>query len=169
MTTYFRIVALSVAIIVGLAASPGRAAQGLTPEDHTKIKAEVNAAMQNYVDAFNRSDGNFIGHSSFTNPAAVIGPNGVVTRTPEQMAQQYNNTTQQLAKTGWVKSVGGRYSICVINATTALFDGRFDRVRKDGSVMTETATTYLFNKGKDGWRIAALWGHDINKAVTCSE
>lgn len=166
MQTNSRAMILGVAMIAALCASPVRA---LTLEYQAKIKTEVNAAMQNYVDAFNRSDGNSIGNSSFTNPSFAIGPSGLSTRTPEQMAQQYTNTTKRLAETGWVKSVGGRYSICVINATAALFNGRFDRVRKDGSVMTETATTYLFNKGKDGWRIAALWGHDINKVVTCNE
>lgn len=169
MTINFRTIILGVAMAAAVYTSPVGAQQVLKPEDTARIKAEVDAAMQNYVSAFNRRDSKFIANSSFTSPWITMGPSGVSTRTPEQVDQQYAGTTQRLAETGWVKSVGGRYSICVINANTALFNGRFDRVRKDGSVMTETATTYLFTKGKDGWRIAALFGHTIDKVITCSE
>ncbi len=169
MTINFRTIVLGVAIAVAVYTSPAGAQQVLKPEDTARIKVEVDAAMQNYVTAFNRSDSKSIANNSFTSPSVAMGPNGVSTRTPEQIDQQYADTTKRLAETGWVKSVGGRYSICVINANTALFNGRFDRLRRDGSVLTETATTYLFTKGKDGWRIAALFGHATDKIITCSE
>jgi error-prone DNA polymerase len=77
--------------------------------------------------------------------------------------------TARLAKAGWVKTETTRYDICVLNPTTAWFDGRFARMRKDGSVISQHAITYFFTKGSDGWKMFANFGHDINKVVTCKD
>ncbi len=169
MTTIFRTIAVTTLVIAALFSAPTHAQQVLKSDDIAKIKTDVHAAMEKYRTAFNRRDSKAIGDSSFTSPSVAMGGDGVVVKTPDQIDKQYAGSTSKLAEIGWVESVPVRYDICVINANTALYNGLYNRVRKDGSVITPTATTYLLNKGKDGWRIAALFGHSFTHTMTCSE
>ena len=169
MTTTSRAITLSILMILALFAAPVRAQQALKPEETAKIKADVLEALQKYNDAFNRRDSKFIGEKVFTNPSVAMGPNGVVLKSAEEIDKQYAGSTQRLVEIGWEKSVPARYNICILNPNTALYNGLFNRVRKDGSVIQGTATTYMFIKVKDGWRMSALFGTSLDKTVTCSD
>lgn len=167
--TIFREIALGVLVALAMQVAPARAQQALKPAELGQIKADVHEAMNKYIDAFNRGDSKFIGSNVFANPSAALGADGVVLRTPDEIDKQYANTYRRMSERGWAKSVTVSYNICVLNANTAFFNGLFNRVRKDGSVIEPTATSYLFTKTKDGWRMALLIGHDSNNTMTCSD
>lgn len=166
--TKFTALISGILIAAGLSA-PVHAQQALKPEESARLKVEVNTAMQAYIDAFNRNDSKFIGHVTKSNPSVTVGPRGVTTQTPDEVEKGFANSAESLAKAGWVKTETTRYDICVLNPTTAWFDGRFARMRKDGSVISQHAITYFFTKGSDGWKMFANFGHDINKVVTCKD
>jgi hypothetical protein len=47
----------------------------------------------------------------------------------------------------------------VLHAGAAIASGKFYRDKKDGSVLSENAVTYIFAKTDEGWRIVSFGGH----------
>lgn len=76
---------------------------------------------------------------------------------------------QRLEAQGWVRAEYPKPIVCVINAGTAIASGEFMRYRKDGSVMSVNATTYLFGRTPGGWRIVSFFGHERGKIVGCND
>ncbi len=155
-------------VLSGAVLSAPAQAQALKPEELSQIKTEVLATVTHYFTAFNAQNTKEIGEKVFTNPGLAMSATGVAVNTPEQVDKQYAGNLQRLQEQGWEKSVMGQYDVCVMNANVAFASGKFTRLRKDGSVLQAGASTYMLNKGKDGWRIAMLIGTDANKTVTCN-
>ena len=168
MAIHFRAIVLSIFVLAAALASPVQAQQALTPEDVSTIKTDVTAMMERYVSALNRLDSKYIGESTFSNPSIANGADGVVVKTPEQIAKQYAGTNKSLIEAGWEKSVIGRYDICVLSRNSALADISWKRVKKDGYILVEGAGTYVVIKDKSGWHITMILGHALNKMVTCT-
>jgi len=166
MSTFLRATALGVMLAV---TAHGAQAQALKPEETAKFKADVIAAMDGYMASFNKGDTKSVAFKSFTNPGLAMSANGVAVNTPEQLEKQYTGNLERLKEAGWAKSVVLSYEVCVMNANVAFASSRFNRVKTDGSILAEGATTYMLNNGKDGWRIAMLIGHDRSKTMKCSD
>jgi hypothetical protein len=152
-----------------LLAAQSAQAQALKPEETAQIKTEVIKAMDGYMASFNNGDTKSVANNSFTNPGLAMGANGVTVNTPEQLDKQYAGNLARLKEAGWAKSVVLSYEVCVMNPNVAFASSRFNRVKTDGSILAEGATTYMLNKSKDGWRIAMLIGHDRSKTMKCSD
>jgi len=172
MTPVFRRVLLALgagAAVLGMhVGAPVQAQEALKPEDLAKIKAEVLATVTSYFTAFNEHRTKDIADKVFTNPGLAMSANGVAVNTPEQIDKQYAGILQRLTEQGWEKSVMLQYDVCVMNANVAFASGKFNRLKKDGSILQSAASTYMLNKGKDGWRIAMLIGTEANKQLTCN-
>lgn len=168
MYTFINRVALGVLLSVAVLSAPARAQQALKPEELTQIKADVLATVTAYFTAFNEHKTKDIADKIFTNPGLAMNANGVTVNTPEQIDKQYTGNLQRLTEQGWEKSVLLHYDVCVMNANVAFASGTFNRVKKDGSILQHGASTYMLNKGKDGWRIAMLIGTDANKMLSCN-
>lgn len=166
MSTFLRAAAFGVVFSF---AAQGAQAQALKAEETAQIKADVIKAMDGYMASFNKGDTKSVANNSFTNPGLAMGPNGVTINTPEQLEKQYTGNLERLKEAGWAKSVVLKYEVCVMNANVAFASSTFNRVKTDGSILAEGATTYMLNKGKDGWRIAMLIGHDRSKTMKCSD
>lgn len=159
----------SIALVLIFAASAHAQQAALTPADTAKIKAEVVETMTKYVTTFTAQKPKVIADNIFTNPSITLGANGLTVNTPEQVNAQYTGNIKRLLEGGWEKSVMEHHNVCVMNANVAFANSRYVRYKKDGSIHSEGASTYMLNKGKDGWRIVMLIGHDINKVMTCTD
>ena len=166
MVTLFRSIALAVILTAGSVQAQQAA---LTPADTAKIKAEVIETMTKYVTTFTAQKPKVIADDIFSNPSIAMGPNGVTVNTPEQVNTQYSGNIKRLLEGGWEKSVMDHHNVCVMNANVAFANSRYVRYKKDGSIHSDGASTYMLNKGKDGWRIVMLIGHDINKVMVCND
>ena len=146
----------------------GHAQTAAKAEDVAKAKAEVLATVNAYFAAFNQHDTQKIANELFSNPSMTTGAAGVSANTPEQVAKQYASNLQRLVEAGWEKSVILHYDVCLMNPTLAFAHGTFNRVRKDGSILQAGASTYMLNKGKEGWRIVMLIAHEKDKVMSCN-
>ena len=160
----------SFALVVIFLASAAQAQQApMTPAETAKIKADVIETMTKYVTTFTAQKPRIIADEIFSNPSLNMGANGVIVNTPDQVNTQYTGNIKRLVEENWEKSVMVHHNVCVMNANVAFSNSRYIRYKKDGSVHSEGASTYMLNKGKDGWRIVMLIGHDINKVMVCND
>jgi ketosteroid isomerase-like protein len=147
----------------------GHAQTTMKPEEVAKAKADVLTTVNAYFAAFNQHDTQKIANELFTNPSMTMGAAGVSANSPDQVAKQYAGNLQRLVEAGWEKSVILHYDVCLMNPTLAFAHGTFNRLRKDGSILQSGASTYMLNKGKDGWRIVMLIAHDKDKVMSCND
>ena len=64
--------------------------------------------------------------------------------------------------------IGERVYLTPSCAAIAILSAQFIRYRKDGSVLSEPAGTYLFSKTKQGWRIVAQIPHSPDRIINCA-
>jgi len=57
----------------------------------------------------------------------------------------------------------------VLHTGAAIASGKFYRYKKDGSVLSENAVTYIFGKTDKGWRIVSYGGHGLDRVVPCQD
>jgi hypothetical protein len=169
MMNLARTLALSTLLVTAALIGSARAQETLKPDEIAKIKTDVLVTMNAYFTAFNERDTQKIATGLFSNPSMTMGPAGVSANTPDQVAKQYAGNIQKLADAGWDKSVMLHYEVCLMNPNLAFAHGTFNRIRKDGSILQAGASTYMLNKGKDGWRIVMLIPHDKTKVMTCND
>lgn len=166
--------ALVLGLVIGgsvLMAASAQAQQAkMTPADVTKYKADVTQAMATYIATFNARNPKGIADDVFTNPAVNMGANGVTADDTAAVEARYKNNIANLEKSGWQKSQTQSVSVCVMNPNVAFAVSSYTRVKSDGSPHSAGASTYMFNKGKDGkWRIVMLIGHDASKVLSCND
>ena len=62
-----------------------------------------------------------------------------------------------------------RSGVTGLDDAAAIVSGQFTRYRKDGSVLSKIASTYVFAKSDGQWKITTLIGHGPDRAITCKE
>jgi hypothetical protein len=169
MSREFRALALTAALAAAALVGSARAQEALKPDDVAKVKADVLATVTAYFTAFNQHDTQKIANEIFSNPSMTMGGAGVSANTPDQVAKQYAGNIQRLVESGWEKSVMLHYEVCIMNPNLAFAHGTFNRLRKDGSILQAGASTYMLNKGGNGWRIVMLIAHDKSKVMSCND
>jgi hypothetical protein len=141
----------------------------LAAADVAKIKAEVIKAGDDYLATFSKEDWKGVAETVYSRPAISIGPNGVEAIDPAKQIEGYTANVKNLKAMGWVKSAFYNPTVCVINANTALLSSKFRRYDKDNKVIFEAAETALFGKTAGGWKMVGLFGHALDKVVTCND
>ncbi|HIF23339.1 MAG TPA: hypothetical protein EYQ27_15895 [Gemmatimonadetes bacterium] len=136
----------------------GSPASAQSPE-RAQIRAEVGAALVEYVAAFSQGRADYIAESVYTAPAYFLGGNGVEVRmtTPEVQAH-FERMLAPLAAQGYERSDIRTSDVCVLSDVAALVRLGFARVRTDQSVMLEGTAFYLYTRTAEGWRIVASIG-----------
>jgi hypothetical protein len=149
----------------------GQEPPGLTKEQVAAIEKEVTAALHTYYRYYTEQNNKALSAEVFLTPWIQLGANGpTVTGTePQDVAKRFAAAIERLKAQGWVKSEYPHPIICVINASTAIASGEFMRYRADGSVISYNATSYLFGKTKEGWRIVSFFGHERGKIIGCND
>lgn len=167
MKSHWRFVALSL-LVVALGKTPAMAQQAqMTAADVAKIQKEVAAAAENYIKVFSAKDLRAVVDKVWAHPAVEMGgPNGVKLLTPADVEANYTRTYAALAKTPWDHS-DATSTVCVISPTTAISQDHFRRIAKDGSVLMQGTSYYLYTKAPDGWRITANMGGQL-KNLNCN-
>ena len=162
----FRTVMVAAALTLGLSVSAS-AQQAMTPADVAKIEKEVSAAAQDYIHAMSSLDTQQV-VKLFSNPTVYTSPKGSTARTLDEIKTMYDDIFRDLKKTPYDHSEFRNTKICVIGPNSAMISGGFVRVAKDGSLMMDGTTVYLFTRVEGGWKIVANLGTPkLNKAVDC--
>ncbi len=154
---------LAAALLLGSPASaqsPNRA----------QLQAEVSAVLEEYVGAFSQRRADFVADSTYAAPAYFLGGDRArVEMTTAQVEARFERRLSSLVAEGYQRSEIRTSNVCVLSDVGALASIRFVRYRTDGSVMLESAATYLFAKMPEGWRIVANIGHPADRIIDCSD
>lgn len=146
----------------------GSSASAQSP-NRAQVRAEVSAALEEYVTAFSQQRADFIAERVYTAPAYFLGGAGVDVRmtTPDVKAR-FEAMLAPLAAQGYLRSEIRSSAVCVLSDVTALVRLDFARVRTDDSVMLEGTAFYLYTRTAEGWRIVASIGSS-GDATDCTD
>ena len=160
------------AILAGLGAvNPGFAQQApMSPADVAKAKTDAAAALQNYMTVFSAQDAKGVWGTVWSHPSITITANGaaIVDDDAKQIAQA-EGLYKSLIADGWVKTVTPSTTVCLLNPAVALVSGDFQRVRKDGSVISASGTVNIFAKIGTSWKMVARIVGAVGKIATCDD
>ncbi len=165
-----RFVGAVVVAAMCVAVSPASAQQKPVPAaEVAKIKADVIKAANDYLATFSKEDWKGVAENVYSHPAIQNGPTGVSNIDPAKQIEGYTSNVKNMKAAGWVKSAFYNPTVCVINPNTALMSSRFRRYDKDNKVIAENAETGLFAKVGDNWKLVGLFGHVVDKVITCND
>ena len=155
-------------LAAALAIGAGLSALNAQPSGQEALKAEVSAAWEDYLKLFAAGRADLIGDRVYLAPSfnlTATGPN--VSMTPADTRTRFETSIGALVKQNYARTTTKHANVCVLNDATAILSTQWTRYRKDGSVLSEPAGTYVFSKTKDGWRIVAQIGHAPERVMTC--
>jgi ketosteroid isomerase-like protein len=158
----------SIAFAAALAIGAGLNALSAQPSGQDALKAEVSAAWEDYLKLFAEGRADAIGDRVYLAPSFNLTANGPnVSMTPADTRARFETSIAALVKQNYARTTTKHANICVLNDATAILSVQWTRYRKDGSVLSEPAGTYVFSKTKDGWRIIAQTGHAPERVISC--
>jgi uncharacterized NTF2-like protein DUF6841 len=144
------------------------AASAAQPAAPDPLKREVSAAWEDYLKLFAAGRADLIGDRVYLAPSFNLTANGPnVSMTPADTRARFETSIGALVPQNYARTATKHANICVLNDATAILSAQFTRYRKDGSVLSEPAGTYVFSKTKDGWRIVAQIGHAPDRVMRC--
>ena len=156
------------ALAAALAIGAGLNALYAQPSGQDALKAEVSAAWEDYLKLFAEGRADAIGDRVYLAPSFNLTANGPnVSMTPADTRARFETSIAALVKQNYARTTTKHANICVLNDATAILSVQWTRYRKDGSVLSEPAGTYVFSKTKDGWRIIAQTGHAPERVMSC--
>jgi ketosteroid isomerase-like protein len=158
----------AIAVAAALAIGAGLSALSAQPAGQDGLKAEVSAAWEDYLKLFAAGRADAIGDRIYLAPSfnlTATGPN--VSMTPADTKARFETSIAALVPQNYARTTTQHANICVLNDATAILSAQFTRYRKDGSVLSEPAGTYVFSRTKDGWRIVAQIGHAPERVMRC--
>jgi len=154
-----------VALACILASGATSMAQSVGPADEVRLKAEVNAFMDQYWQHFSAGRIDDL-------VARIYHPFGQLDNrghsSIDQMRSRFPASRQALLKGGYGRSNMPVRHICILAPTVAVVSGRGVRYLAEGPVMGEFGWTYTLVKGETGWRMVSIYSHDPAVALTCS-
>ena len=155
-------------LAAALAIGAGLNALYAQPAGQDVLKAEVSAAWEEDLKLFADGRADVIGDRVYSAPSFNLTANGPnVSMTPADTKARFETSIAALVKQNYARTTTKHANICVLNDATAILSVQWTRYRKDGSVLSEPAGTYVFSKTKDGWRIIAQTGHAPERVMRC--
>lgn len=149
---------LAPAILVAATALCGTDASAQA-DDGAALRAELTAALEEYVAAFSEGRADFISDSVYMAPAYFFGGGEVEVRlTPAEVRERFEEMLAPLPAQGYARSEIRGSDVCILSDSAALVTLHFARVRTDGSVMVEGTAIYFYARTPEGWRINASVG-----------
>ena len=145
--------------------APSLSAQTVAPADEQKLKAEVNAFMDQYWSLWSAGKIDDL-EKRIYHPMGQLSNNGHASIA--QMKANFPATRKSLVDRGYDHSNMPKRNICILSPTVAVISGRGIRYLKEDKAMAEFGWTYTLIKGADGWKMVSIYSHDPNKALTCS-
>lgn len=133
------------------------------------LKAEVSVAWEEYLKLFAAARADVIGERVYLTPSYALAATGPsVSMTAAEIKNRFESAITALSPQNYARTATKSANICVLNDATAILSAQFIRYRKDGSVLSEPAGTYLFSKTKQGWRIVAQIPHSPDRIINCA-
>ena len=162
------VMAVLVLIMMILCLGEGSAAaEQLSAEQEQTIKADINRAFDEYRRWFMDDRPDLVA-GRIRIPWLRLQPTGPVTIAMDsQVRTWFEDTLRPLLADGYDRSEWPVLRICVLNESAAILSGKYIRYRKNGSVIGEYGTSYLFAKSGAGWQIVSTIPHDPQKLVSC--
>jgi len=133
--------------------------------DEQKLRAEVNAFMDQYWSLWSAGQIDQLVERVY-HPFGQLSNAGHASIA--ELKQRFPDTRKTLLAGGYGRSNMPKRNICILSPTVAVISGRGIRYLKDGGVMAEFGWTYTLLKDPAGWRMVAIYTHDVNKVLTCS-
>jgi hypothetical protein len=155
-----------IGMVLCLGAGP-IAAQQLSADQESTIKADVSRAFDEYLRWFMEGRPELVAQR-IRIPWQRLQPTGPITISMDsEVKAWFEDTLRPLVAEGYARSEWPVRRICVLNASTAILSGKYIRYRKDGSVIGEYGTSYVFARSGAEWQIVATIPHDPQKLVVC--
>jgi len=153
------------ALAIGLA---GGFVLGQQARSNDDVRSQVRKVFDEYYQLFSDERADLVAQRIYAVPRLTFGGASVgVQSTRAEVEAGFASLLGSLVPQGYERSVMPEPHICVPNANTAIVSGRFVRYRKDGSVMAEMGSAYVFGRTPEGWRIFASIGHPADNPISC--
>jgi hypothetical protein len=157
---------LTVILVIGVAC--GSAKPSAQEVSESEVKASVRSVWDAYIGAFSAGRTDVVANEVYAAPSFQLGAGGADVRmTAADTQARFDATHRSLALQEYDRSETDRAEICVINDGAALLSAHFTRYRTDGSVLSKGASSYLFGRFDDGWRIVAIMANPAAKLIAC--
>ena len=132
------------------------------------VKTAIRTAWNAYIDAFSAGRTDLAVSAVYADPSYQLGSTGATLRmTVGDVEAAFEAIHTSLDEERYDRSETDAATICVINGGTALLSAHYTRYRTDDTVLTTGASSYLFAKFSDDWRIVAIIANPSGKLIVC--
>lgn len=123
-------------------------------------RAAIESVIHRYFDAFTRKDYGSFG-DYYQAPFLAFGRDAVVVPTLEEVVQRYRGIRDPLDQADYSASKAVEIRITPVTVMRALANLRWQRLRKDGSVLDEGSEFMIMSKTTGTWKIAGVMGQQL--------
>lgn len=130
------------------------------------MKTEISQLIQAYGAAFRPGNESEL-PMFFAFPVHIIvhGDRAQIA-SPDELEQLMSATLEALAENNFSHSELEELHVHSLSQYAAIVSTRFNRLKKDGSLLEEIAATYhVFRSDGEGWKIVGITVHDTDKLV----
>ena len=138
-------------------------------EANESVRAEIREAVSSYYYGFSNFGPAQIAGELYGAPLSRVALDGTTTvwNTEEEVTDMVRGFISNLKAEQWHHSNMSTYGICVLGPNTAFVSGTFIRYRSDGSEISQTGLTYLYQNKSEGWRVTSMIYKDSDVEVQC--
>lgn len=141
----------------------------LSNEDQKVVYLEIEAALKNYHQLFSTGTPAEIANQVYGAPLVSISTNGATTiwNSTEDVEIWVSGFLDNIRSQGWYRSAMPSPTICVLGVNSGFGSGQFIRYREDGSEISRSGMTYIFQRKPEGWRMTTFLAQDPNVQLAC--
>jgi len=152
------VIALTLAVLGGV---PARGTQPQSAPSFTAAdQRAIRSAVDGYFEAFTAKDFASFG-KYFQAPFVVFGRQVRILATLQDVVRQWRGIREPLDNSAYGASKVLQIRIIPVSSERALADIHWQRLLKDGAVMSEGAEFYFMSKSSGSWKLAGVMGQQL--------